>query len=125
MSRVKENEEFLEGVGSYIVINDGILDKNLREGATLSTLLDISKSLAVIADSLEVDNKKKYKAITELNKRFGVSQQPCEDAISREAVKEMLTEEWTKYMPMESDVSLSFVLEKINSSVLFFAFNKL
>ena len=51
---------------------------------------------------------------SELNKRFGVSQQPCEDAISREAVKEMLTEEWTKYMPMESDVNLSFVLEKIS-----------
>lgn len=50
----------------------------------------------------------------ELNKRFGVNQQPCEDAISRQAVKEMLTEEWTKYMPMESDVNLSFVLEKIS-----------
>ena len=43
-----------------------------------------------------------------------LEQQPCEDAISREAVKEMLTAEWTKYMPMESDVSLSFVLEKIS-----------
>jgi predicted ABC-class ATPase len=43
-----------------------------------------------------------------------LEQQPCEDAISREAVKEMLTEEWTKYMPMESDVNLSFVLEKIS-----------
>ena len=43
-----------------------------------------------------------------------LEQQPCEDCISREAVKEMLTEEWTKYMPMESDVNLSFVLEKIS-----------
>ena len=43
-----------------------------------------------------------------------LEQQPCEDCISRQAVKEMLTEEWTKYMPMESDVSLSFVLEKIS-----------
>lgn len=111
MSRVKENEEFLEGVGSYIVINDGILDKNLREGAVLSTLLDISKSLAVIADALETANKEKYKAI--LNNRFGVGQHR-EDAISRKAVKEMLTEEWTKYMPMELDTNLAFVLEKIS-----------
>ena len=40
--------------------------------------------------------------------------QPCEDCISRQAVKDMLTAEWTKYMPMESDVSLSFVLDKIS-----------
>ena len=43
-----------------------------------------------------------------------LEQQPCEDCISREAVKDMLTEEWTKYMPMELDMSLSFVLEKIS-----------
>ena len=40
--------------------------------------------------------------------------EPCDDCISRKAVKEMLTAEWTKYMPMESDVNLSFVLEKIS-----------
>lgn len=38
----------------------------------------------------------------------------CEDAISREAVKDTLTEEWTKYIPMELDINLSFVLEKIS-----------
>ena len=43
-----------------------------------------------------------------------LEQQPCEDCISREAVKEMLSEEWTKYMPMELDINLSFVMEKIN-----------
>lgn len=43
-----------------------------------------------------------------------LEQETCEDAVSREAVKEMLTEEWTKYMPMEADVNLSFVLEKIS-----------
>ena len=37
-----------------------------------------------------------------------------EDAISRQAIKEMLSEEWTKYMPMELDINLSFVMEKIN-----------
>lgn len=42
------------------------------------------------------------------------TQQPSEDCISREAVKDMLTEEWTKYMPMELDINLSFVLEKIS-----------
>ena len=41
-------------------------------------------------------------------------QQSGEDCISRQAVKEMLTEEWTKYMPMELDMNLSFVLEKIS-----------
>jgi hypothetical protein len=44
-----------------------------------------------------------------------LEQQPCEDAVSREAVKEMLTEEWTKYMPMELDINLSFVLDKIST----------
>lgn len=43
-----------------------------------------------------------------------LEQESCDDCISRKAVKEMLTEEWTKYMPMESDVNLSFVLEKIS-----------
>ena len=43
-----------------------------------------------------------------------LEQQPCEDCINREAVKEMLSEEWTKYMPMELDINLSFVLEKIS-----------
>lgn len=43
-----------------------------------------------------------------------VEEEECEDCISREAIKEMLTAEWTKYMPMELDVNLSFVLEKIS-----------
>jgi DNA-directed RNA polymerase subunit RPC12/RpoP len=43
-----------------------------------------------------------------------LEQQPCEDCISRQAVKEMLTEEWTKHIPMELDINLSFVLGKIN-----------
>lgn len=43
-----------------------------------------------------------------------LEQQPCEDCISREAVKEMLREEWTKYIPMELDINLSYVLEKIS-----------
>ncbi len=42
------------------------------------------------------------------------TKEPCEDCISRKAVKEMLTEKWTKYMPMELDMNLSFVLEKIS-----------
>ena len=43
-----------------------------------------------------------------------LEQQTNDDCISRKAVKEMLTNEWTKYMPMESDVNLLFVLEKIS-----------
>lgn len=43
-----------------------------------------------------------------------LEQKPCEDCISREATKNMLNEEWTKYMPMELDINLSFVLEKIS-----------
>jgi hypothetical protein len=39
----------------------------------------------------------------------------CEDCISRQAVKDMLTSEWTKYMPMELDMNLSFVLDKISA----------
>lgn len=39
---------------------------------------------------------------------------PCGDCVSRQAVKDMLTEEWAKYMPMELDINLSFVLEKIS-----------
>ena len=41
-------------------------------------------------------------------------QQSSEDCISRQAIKEILSEEWTKYMPMELDINLSFVLEKIS-----------
>ena len=44
-----------------------------------------------------------------------LEQQPSEDCISRQVVKEMLTEEWTKYMPMELDVNLAFVLDKISA----------
>ena len=44
-----------------------------------------------------------------------LEQQSCEDCISREAVKDMLTAEWTKYMPMELDMNLSFVLDKISA----------
>lgn len=40
--------------------------------------------------------------------------QPCEDCISRQVVKDMLTAEWTKYVPMELDMNLSFVLDKIS-----------
>ena len=43
-----------------------------------------------------------------------LEQQPCDDAISREAVKDMLNEEWIKYMPMDLDINLSFVLKKIS-----------
>lgn len=43
-----------------------------------------------------------------------VEEEECDDCISRKAIKDMLTAEWTKYMPMESDVNLSFVLEKIS-----------
>ena len=42
-------------------------------------------------------------------------QQPCEDCISRQVVKDMLTAEWTKYMPMELDMNLSFILDKISA----------
>lgn len=38
---------------------------------------------------------------------------PCEDAISRQAVKDMLMREWTRYIPMDLDVNLSFVLAKV------------
>jgi hypothetical protein len=37
------------------------------------------------------------------------------DCVSRQAVKDMLTAEWTKYMPMELDMNLSFILDKINA----------
>ena len=43
-----------------------------------------------------------------------LEQKPYEDCVSRDAVKEMLSEEWTKYMPMELDINLSFVMGKIN-----------
>lgn len=57
--------------------------------------------------------------LTDVQKAFklaiqALEQQPSEDCISRQAVKEMLREEWTKYIPMELDINLSFVLEKIN-----------
>lgn len=54
------------------------------------------------------------KAIDLAIKALEQQQEPSEDCISRQVVKEMLTEEWTKYMPMELDINLSFVLEKIS-----------
>lgn len=52
---------------------------------------------------------------TEVIKAFEQQQEPSEDCISRQVVKEMLTETWTKYMPMELDINLSFVLDKISA----------
>lgn len=54
------------------------------------------------------------KAIDLAIKAFEQQQEPSEDCISRQVVKEMLTETWTKYMPMELDINLSFVLDKIS-----------
>ena len=44
-----------------------------------------------------------------------LEQEQSEDCISRQVVKDMLTAEWTKYMPMELDMNLSFVLDKISA----------
>ena len=48
MNRVKENEEFLEDVARDMT--NGAFHTDLMKGVALSALLDISKSLAVIAD---------------------------------------------------------------------------
>lgn len=67
-----------------------------------------AKEFIVQSVKADVDIAKVADAINALE------QQSSEDCISREAVKEMLSEEWTKYMPMELDINLSFVMEKIN-----------
>ena len=54
MSRVKDNEEFIEEVLQNT--RNGYMTENMMKGASISILLDISKSLAVIADALEVKN---------------------------------------------------------------------
>lgn len=43
-----------------------------------------------------------------------LEQQPSDDCISRKVVKESLRTEWVKYIPIELDVNLSFVLSKID-----------
>lgn len=50
MNRVKDNEEFLEDVVRDMTNREFHTD--LMKGVALSALLDISKSLAVIADAL-------------------------------------------------------------------------
>ena len=50
MNRVKENEEFLKDVARDMT--NGAFHTDLMKGVALSALLDISKSLAVIADTL-------------------------------------------------------------------------
>lgn len=40
--------------------------------------------------------------------------EPCEDCISRKAVTDLIRKEWVKYVPMELDMSISFVLGKID-----------
>lgn len=54
MSRVKDNKEFIEEVLQNT--RNGYMTENMMKGAFISILLDISKSLAVIADALEVKN---------------------------------------------------------------------
>ena len=64
-----------------------------------------------------LENYIDYGGISEAYKMAikALEQQPNEDCISREAVKELLKTEWVKYhIPMELDVNLSFVLNKIN-----------
>ena len=49
-------------------------------------------------------------------KRLGdvIRQEVCGDTISRKAVCDLLSKEWIKYVPMELDMSLAFVLGKID-----------
>ena len=63
--------------------------------------------------SEEQDGSNCYECIKGMADNFEA--QPTDaDCISREATKEMLIEEWTKHIPMELDINLSFVLGKIN-----------
>lgn len=50
MNRVKKNEEFLDSV--IRDMTNGAVHADLMKAVALSALLDISKSLAVIADTL-------------------------------------------------------------------------
>lgn len=71
----------------------------------------IRKYIILADDSLKGCDE----AIEKLEREWGAEEiEPCEDCISREATKEMLMEEWDKYIPMELDINLSFVLEKIS-----------
>jgi len=63
--------------------------------------------------SEEQDGSNCYECVKGMADNFEA--QPTDvDCISREATKEMLIEEWTKHIPMELDINLSFVLDKIN-----------
>ena len=72
----------------------------------------MTKKYIIVAD----DSIKGFdEEIAKLEREWGAEEiEPNEDCISRQAIKEMLSEEWTKYMPMELDINLSFVMEKIN-----------
>ena len=57
MSRVEENEEFLKEFVKDMGNRASTLDVTaVIRSASLSALLDISKSLAVIADAMEVND---------------------------------------------------------------------
>ena len=77
---------------------------------TIEVLDDMKIKIAIPKSA--ITQRKRNEALDTAIK--ALEQQPCEDAVSRETVKEMLTAEWTKYMPMESDVNLAFVLGKIS-----------
>ena len=66
--------------------------------------LETTEQVNTSHNGVQMFPKGAFKAIYEDN----------EDCISRQVVKDMLTAEWTKYMPMELDMNLSFVLEKIS-----------
>lgn len=71
----------------------------------------IRKYIIVAEDSLKGFDEE----IAKLEREWGAEEiEPCEDCISREATKEVLMAAWTNYMPIELDINLSFVLEKIS-----------
>lgn len=71
----------------------------------------IRKYIIVAEDSIKGFDEE----IAKLEREWGAEEiELSEDCISRQVVKDTLTAEWTKYMPMELDINLSFVLEKIS-----------
>ena len=109
------NEEairYLEDVTSYCEFSDGYGDP--INDAPYYEAVDLA--IETLKDKEAREQYEKWEAIEEEEAReyFERRKQPCEDCVSREALKEVIKKEWVKYMPSELDVNLSFVLAKID-----------
>ena len=117
---IEEAIEIFKEVRAEVLAKETELSKQVFENLGIKAIDVAIKALEQqpnrcdgCTHSEEQDGSNCYECIKGMADNFEA--QPTDaDCISREAVKEMLSEEWTKYMPMDLDINLSFVMGKIS-----------